>query len=81
MHSAYDTAIAKGAIGGAAIAAAMVQPDEYVSYFDRIYDIAGLFLISGGDAVRFVGLLLSLCLVLNVIYGWVKDLRGKDDDD
>ena len=73
MPSNATDAIAKGAIGGAGAATAMSKPSEYVSFFDRIYD-TGLFLISGDDIARMLGLGISLLVATNILYNIGVDI-------
>lgn len=75
MHHAND-AIVKGAVGLTGAVTAQTNPSNYVSYFDRVYDIFG-FVISGDDAARLVGMLVGMLVAANIFYNVVKDYRER----
>ncbi len=78
--SSITDATAKAAIGGsgAVTGAGMMTPSEYVSFFDRIYDL-GVVVISGDDISRIVGVLVGVAVASNIIYNVVKDVRKRAD--
>jgi len=76
MHYNASDAVSTGVVGGVGILAATIVPSEYISYFDRIYDI-GLFLISGDDIARVLGLLISALVGINIIFNVHKDWKER----
>jgi hypothetical protein len=80
MHYNTSDAVSTGIVGGVGILAATITPSEYVSYFDRVYDV-GLFLVSGDDIARLLGLSISVLVGANIIFNVCKDWkerRGKN---
>ena len=71
-------ALGKGAIGGAGAMTGMIEPSDYVSYFDRVYDIG--ILISGDDIARFIGVMVGVLVGCNIIYNVVKDHKARRRD-
>ena len=74
----------KTAVGSGGAIAAVTTPSEYVSFFDRVYEV-GSFLISGDDLSRIIGLVVGILVGINIVYTIAKDIRerGKrrDTDD
>lgn len=73
MHGSHTTAAAgKAVVGGGAITVGVSHPSDYVSYFDRIYDL-GLFMISGDDAARLVAMAVGVLVAINIIVTAIRD--------
>lgn len=72
-------ATGKAALGGSGAIAAVTNPSEYISYFDRVYDL-GVFQISGDDISRTVGVIVGVLVGSNIIYNIIKDLRKRKND-
>ena len=76
--SNVTNAATKAVVGGSGATVATSEPSEYVSYFDRVYDV-GLFLISGDDAARVIGAGVGLLVAFNIVYTIVKDYKSKSE--
>lgn len=78
----YDTSIAikTGLVGASGVYISINRPSiitsNYVSYFDRIYDVFGIA-ISGDDGARLFGMAISLIVATNIIYNIFKDVRQR----
>lgn len=67
-------AAGKAIIGGGAVTVGVSQPSDYVSYFDRVYDL-GWFMISGDDVARGVAVLVGVLVACNIVYSAVSEAR------
>lgn len=67
---------AKTAVGGGSAIAAVTTPSDYVSFFDRVYELGG-FLISGDDIARAIGLVVCTLVGCNIVYTIIKDVRER----
>lgn len=68
--------VGKTVVGGGSAVAAVTTPSEYVSFFDRVYELGG-FLISGDDLSRIIGMVVGILVGCNIVYTITKDVRGR----
>lgn len=71
-----SNAMGKAAIGGSGAIAAVTTPSDYVSVFDRVYDL-GWFRISGDDISQLVGITVSVLVSINIVYTICKDQKQR----
>lgn len=71
--SLTESAINKGLVGGTGAVTVITPPSNYISFFDRVYDL-GFLVISGDDIARILAAIVSLIVATNIIYGVTKDI-------
>lgn len=72
-----ESAINKGLIGGTGAITVITPPSNYISFFDKIYDV-GIIVISGDDIARILAAIVSLIVATNIIYGVSKDIISRN---